>query len=93
MIFIVAFYLNAMLAVCGIFLSIFITIPADFTHRKYPELAITIKAIVLDFSLFIAVLCATILVIFDLVLLKAICKKHYNNLLVLGESIGQHLGG
>ena len=91
--FVVSFCLVALFAIGCLMLCIFEIIPQDFmhhpnsdyiAHRDYPEM-------VLDYATFLLTICSLLVAASDLFLLKAIHKKYYDSLIVLGESIGEHL--
>jgi len=91
--FIAGFCFTLIFGITGFVLCLTIMIPEDFTrHGDQQPLAFgDFSEMVIDFSLFATVLCCLFFAVFDLFLLKAIRKRYYNNLIVLGESIGQQL--
>lgn len=87
--FIVSFWLIALFAITGLMLCMFDTIPNELNRHatdihNYTEL-------VLDYSLILVTVSSLLVAVFDLFLLKAIHKKHYDSLIILGESIGEDL--
>jgi hypothetical protein len=48
---------------------------------------------VLDYSTFLLTFCSLFIAAYDLLLLKAIRKKYYDSLIIMGESIGEQLEG